>query len=390
MDKRVSEFLHLLGATVGGARLPEGFSVGDGGTLFSLAEGQGLSGAIAPILKQNALLAEEALAPFLAAQLEAVRSTTLLSYELSRIRAVLEDGGIDYVLLKGAVLRALWPAPWMRTSCDIDILIREGDLSRATDALSAALGYTVRTVGFRDASLYAPNDAVHLELHFSLRDPAGRSAALGAAWDYAARVGEGHEYRFLPHFEVFFLLFHLLGHIDTGGGGIRPVIDLALLRREGYDSEGLTSLLSDCGLSRFAEVVFALGDSILDGEPIEVLSASLAEWLILGEMYGEIHRRAVVKHAKGKNRSSRRVRRRYVLSRLLPKRRELALSYPALARHAWLYPVCILLRLLRLIFGGRLAVALRRRRAERKMRRAEIGAVEALFAELEINNKKTP
>ena len=96
MDERVSEFLHLLGATVGGARLPEGFSVGDGGTLFSLAEGQGLSGAIAPILKQNALLAEEALAPFLAAHSAALKPAgpppqTTTSYCASTAHSILNS-----------------------------------------------------------------------------------------------------------------------------------------------------------------------------------------------------------------------------------------------------------------------------------------------------------
>ena len=388
MRDSVREFLRLLGAAIGGARLTEGISVGDGGTLFALASRQGLAGAIAPVLAREGLLEGEGLAPFLDARLEAIRSTTLHSYELTRITAALDGAGIDYILLKGAHLRALWPSPWMRTSCDVDILIREDALGRACDALAGALGYTVRSVGFRDASLYAPGDALHLELHFSIRDTAGRSAALGAAWDYAARVGDGHEYRFLPHFEIFFLLFHLLGHMDSGGGGIRPVLDLALLRREGYDAAALAALLADCGLTRFAEAVLALGEAILSGGEIDGLSAALAEWLISGEMYGEIHRRALVKRAKGQSRSSRRVRRRYVLSRLFPRRRELGISYPALQKHAWLYPFGILAWHFHLIFGGRLLVALRRRAAEREVRDLAIDSAEALFSELGIDNKQ--
>lgn len=390
MEATVREFLHLLGASVGGARLPEGFSVTDGGTLFSLAERQGLGGALAPVLLREGLLDEGALAPFLDARLEGIRVTTLLSHELTRITAVLENADIDYVCLKGAYLRALWPAPWMRTSCDIDILIREADLARATDVICEALGYTARPVGFRDVSLYAPGDSVHLELHFSLRDPAARSAALGAAWEYAARIGDTHEHRLRPDFAIFFLLFHLLGHMDTGGGGIRPVIDLALLRREPYDEATLGALLADCGLSRFAEAVFSLGDAILAGDAVEGLPAALAEWLIRGGLYGEMHRHAVVKRAKGSTRAVRRTRRRYVLVRLFPKRRELAITYPALAQHAWLYPVCVLRRIFHLVFGGRLVFALRRYRAARKMRNVPIDTVEQLFSALGLSDQKTP
>lgn len=390
MEARVREFLALLSAAIGGARLPEGFSVSDGGTLFALASRQDLAGALFPVLSRGGLLDEAQLTPFREAQLEAIRHTTLLSHELSRITAALEDAGIDHVLLKGAQLRALWPAPWMRTSCDIDILIREDALAAASDAITKALGYTLRLVGFRDASLYSPGDSVHLELHFSLRDPKARSEALGAAWDYAARVGDTHEYRLRPEFAIFFLLFHLLGHMDLGGGGIRPVIDLALLRRAPYDEAALAALLADCGLSRFAATVFSLGDAILAGNAVEGLPLALCNWLIDGGLYGETHRHAVVKRAKGDTRKARRIRRRYVLARLFPKRRELALSYPALARHAWLYPACILRRFFRLIFGGRLALALRRRRAERRMRDVPIETAEQLFSALGLSDKKTP
>lgn len=388
MDTTARELLHLLGATVGGASLPEGFSVADGGALFSLAARQALSGAIAPILRRGGLLSQEALAPFAEAQLEAIRDTTLLMHGLSHIRAVLEGAHIDYVLLKGAYLRALWPAPWMRTSCDIDILIREEDLARASGAITEALGYSIATVGFRDTSLYSPDGNVHLELHFSLRDPAARSAALGAAWDYAERVGDTHEYRLRSDFAIFFLLFHLLGHMDGGGGGIRPVVDMAILRREGYDEAGLSALLADCGLSRFAEAVFSLGDAILSGKEIDGVSAALADWLIGGGIYGEMHRRALVKRAKGCDGAARRNRRRYVFARLFPKRRELALTYPVLARHPWLYPVCIVRRLFYLVFGGRLAFALRRRRAERQVRDVPIHTAEQLFEALGLTKKQ--
>ena len=386
MDQTVREFLHLLGAAVGGVRLPEGFSVTDSGSLLSLAVRQGLAGAILPPLKDAGLLDDGAAAPFLDARLEGIRATTLLSHELSRIRAVLDGAGIDYVPLKGAHLRSLWPSPWMRTSCDIDVLIREDALSLATEAIAEGLGYSLRTVGFRDCSLYSPGDSVHLEIHFSLRDTEGRLPALGAAWDYAERIGDTHEHCFLPHFEIFYLLSHLLGHVNTGGGGIRPVIDLALLRREPYDAAALAVLLAECGLSRFAEVVFALGDAILSGGEIEGVCAALADWLILGELYGEIHRRALVGRVKRQSRTARLARRRYVIRRLFPKRRELAIAYPVLQKHAWLYPVCVLRRLFRLVFGGRLLVALRRRRAANEIRNVPLDTAESLFSALGIGD----
>ena len=56
-----------------------------------------------------------------------VRSATAIE----RIREILGKAGIPFILLKGAVLMDLYPQPWMRTSSDVDVLIREEDIPQA-------------------------------------------------------------------------------------------------------------------------------------------------------------------------------------------------------------------------------------------------------------------
>ena len=58
-----------------------------------------------------------------------------LQYAYEQICKVLEEKKIPYIPLKGAVIRPLYPEPWMRTSCDIDILVRKEDLSSAVEHL---------------------------------------------------------------------------------------------------------------------------------------------------------------------------------------------------------------------------------------------------------------
>ena len=48
-----------------------------------------------------------------------------LEFELGRICGALEKAEIDFIPLKGSVLRNLYPEPWMRTSADIDILVTQ-------------------------------------------------------------------------------------------------------------------------------------------------------------------------------------------------------------------------------------------------------------------------
>jgi len=54
---------------------------------------------------------------------EKVEATT------KQITALFVDEKIDFIVLKGGVLRSLYPETWMRNSCDIDILVKKEDLN---------------------------------------------------------------------------------------------------------------------------------------------------------------------------------------------------------------------------------------------------------------------
>ena len=57
------------------------------------------------------------------------------SQALEEIRELFQANQIFYLPLKGSVLRKYYPEEWMRTSGDIDILIKEQDFACAKDLL---------------------------------------------------------------------------------------------------------------------------------------------------------------------------------------------------------------------------------------------------------------
>ncbi len=69
----------------------------------------------------------------------------MLSANLIKVLGILEGEGIQAVALKGPVLAAMLcdDIPW-RDSCDLDLLVRRGDITRAKDVLIAA-GYRLDT-----------------------------------------------------------------------------------------------------------------------------------------------------------------------------------------------------------------------------------------------------
>ena len=78
----------------------------------------------------------------------------MIQADINEIYACFDSNNIDYIPLKGAIIRRLYPEPWMRTSCDIDILVKESDLQMAVDALVRERSYkTDNKKSYHDISL---------------------------------------------------------------------------------------------------------------------------------------------------------------------------------------------------------------------------------------------
>lgn len=80
---------------------------------------------------------------------------------------VLEKAQIPFIPLKGSIIRQYYPEAWMRTSCDIDILVHEEVIEKAKALLVNERGYTDHGKDSHDDSLYSPR-GFHIELHYSL------------------------------------------------------------------------------------------------------------------------------------------------------------------------------------------------------------------------------
>ena len=157
--------------------------------------------------------------------------TTQQAIAAKEISAVFSREGIDHILLKGTVIRSLYPEGWMRNSCDIDVLVHEEELERARD-LALQLGY--QQVGIKsdhDIALY--RDFLHIELHYRLIEDfrmASVAAVLDNIWDYAYASEENKHSFLLPdHVSYLYHIAHAAKHFGDGGCGIRPVLDTWIL-----------------------------------------------------------------------------------------------------------------------------------------------------------------
>ncbi len=228
-----------------------------------------------------------------------------INSELETLKTAFEEGKIPFIPLKGSVIRQYYPEPWLRTSCDIDILVHEEDIERAIAVLTDKNGYTLEKKAYHDYSLFSPA-GVHLELHFNLKETRDKiDKLLVKAWDYAYRRDENsYEYLFTNEFFIYHQLAHASYHFVGGGCGIRPFIDIFLLEKHlKYDKNKLDELLTEGGIKIFSDDFYHLSKVWFAGEKHSEITEKMEIFLLSGGVYGNAENKTASEQSRNKGKA---------------------------------------------------------------------------------------
>ncbi len=268
-------------------------------------------------------------------------------YALEEICKVFDEIKITHIPLKGSVIRPFYPYENMRTSCDIDILIREEDVSSAVSKLEN-IGYRLEGRNYHDVSLFSPN-RVHLELHFSINENMDNlDAVLENVWEYTEQV-QGSRCGLKKEFFVFQIYAHMAYHFICGGCGIKSLMDIWILKHKMDAPFTLAKdLLEKAGIYKFAEEMSILADKCFGGDDRDEFSNRILDYVFSGGAYGSVQNRMTVQ----KNRSQNSVA--YTIDRLFPPYKYMSALYPVLKKAPILLPVCWVARWIKALFDGKL------------------------------------
>ena len=257
-----------------------------------------------------------------------------IQYEFNSICKILNGAQMEFLPLKGSVIRQYYPEPWMRTSCDIDILVHEEDLKKAQFAIESQLHYKFEKKGDHDIGATAPS-GVHLELHYRLNDVNIKRKSdipLQRVWDYATE-GENYCRSLRDEMFYFYHITHMAKHFENGGCGIRPFIDLWFLNRNlNCNPEEKAKLLAEGGLTTFSEVADLLSKVWLEGAEPTLISAQMEEYVLSGGVYGTQENQIAVYQNKKKGKLG------YILYRIWMPYPSLCVLYPSLKGKRILQP----------------------------------------------------
>ncbi len=274
-----------------------------------------------------------------------------MDVELERCCELLTAEKIAFVPMKGALLCAQYPEPWMRTRCDIDLLVHEADIDRAVAALTA-IGYTTDGVRqYHNLSLICQN--VHLELHYSAMERHEQmDALLSSIWEHT--VPDGYRHIETPSFFRFHHVAHMAHHFLGGGCGIRSLVDLWLLRHTAdHDEAAVSAFCEQAGLLTFYQQMCRLCDIWFGGAPHDEQTRQLERFIVRGGAYGtEQQREMAISAVYGKWTMAKRL--------FLIPYRDLKNWYPSLDGKRWLTPVYRIGHLMRRLLQGRGLLALSR------------------------------
>lgn len=212
-------------------------------------------------------------------------------YYLEMLCEALEKNKIRHVLMKGIVIKPLYPSPDMRLSGDLDIFIDEENCPRVKKIMDE-LGYATElfneSVGHDE---YLIDNAVRVEIH-------RRLVSNKCPWDKKCQeitqrvvLDEPYQYRYKMSNEDYYLymIAHIAKHMKYSGAGIKMVLDVWVFLRhyaDKLDMDILNERLKYCGLDKFDANVRALVDYWFNDKEADKLTKKLADYIVQSGSFG--------------------------------------------------------------------------------------------------------
>ena len=277
---------------------------------------------------------------FTEAKEKAIRKNILLDAERKKVLARLEQAGIWYLPLKGAILKDWYPRLGMRQMSDNDILY---DASRREDVrqIMTDLGFTFDPLDRGVDDSYYKEPVCHIEMHTALFGSYSFSCLHAYYADVKARLCKDAEGGYGYHFrnEDFYLYqtAHAYKHDADGGTGVRSLYDTAVLLRkfaDRYDWDYLRAELEKLGLTEYEAQNRLLSEKLLSGAELSPEEQERLDFHIFSGAYGTVTHQMQARIAeKGHG-----LKWRYLFGRIFPPAEFYSKYYPWAYRHRVLLP----------------------------------------------------
>ena len=275
-----------------------------------------------------------------------LKKAVLFEKERKELYKYLNEKEIDYLPLKGIVLKDYYPDPNTREFADNDILFSDKD--KEIRDFFVKRGYKTDYFRRSNHDVYLKNPCYNFEMHRALFGETGdniKVVSYFAKYLDKALIKEGHE-RYLTN-EDFYIYFtaHTYKHFHVSGCGLRTLVDyyLFLKAHKDLDFNYINQELAKIDLVDFSNQISSLSLKLFDNEKLNDNEEEMLLFIASSGTYGTLEN-SVSKGVKEKGKF------KYFMNRVFPPYSFYKTAYPWAYYSIILIPFAWLARFFRILF----------------------------------------
>lgn len=187
-------------------------------------------------------------------------------YYLELIENAFKENKIRYTLLKGFVIKKLYPSTDLRQSADIDILIDKKDLEKINNIM-IEIGFKVKAQTCSDNhDVYVADNIVYVEMHKTLIFDDCKWRTESNRIEERLVTEDGYCFKMTDEDYYLFMVMHIAKHLKYDGIGIKAVLDIWIYTNKYPDIRKKSKeYIELAGLSEFEENLWELCQYMFEG-----------------------------------------------------------------------------------------------------------------------------
>ncbi|MBO4667182.1 MAG: nucleotidyltransferase family protein [Bacilli bacterium] len=278
--------------------------------------------------------------------LASVKKSLTFQKEREILFKYLNENRIDFLPLKGIVIKDYYLDPHSREFADNDILFDDVK-SDLVKAFFANRHYEVELYKKSNHDVYLKKPVLNFEMHRALFGETGDNEKIVEYFkDYLNKAPIKNEYEHHLSNEDFYIYFtaHSYKHYHVSGCGIRTLIDYYLyLKKENLDFDYINKELEKLDLLDFSNQFKSVAIKVFDNEPLNEEEEEMLLFIASSGTYGTMEH-SVDKGVKEKGKFG------YFMARVFPPYRFYKSMYPWAYKCPILIPIAWLCRFFRILF----------------------------------------
>ncbi len=246
--------------------------------LYDIANSNGIANLIADYICDWPSVPNDIKERFETQKLIVVKQQVLFKLVFKELTAILKENKIYSVVLKGYLLKDLYPKSNMRSMSDLDVFAKKEDIEKIFKLLEMK-EYSFGKIDYGNHYEAYRYGTVKIEFHpelVALNSAYGdrvyslcsdRDIPIADIMDVFANSSNIENNEFLrqlkPEYHYVYVIMHMMNHFLSGGTGIRSVVDVWIMNNHysnTWNRKEIDELLNRFGLARFEEYTVRLAD----------------------------------------------------------------------------------------------------------------------------------